>query len=114
MRNLRKFVVLKTTFPATHCWPECPIEEVNYLKYQHRHLFYVVMKFRVDHNDRDIEFIKMKMDVEEYIRENFYNKYLGRTSCEDIGEELMQTFQANFVSVFEDNENGAEIYGQDD
>jgi len=110
---MKKFVVIKTTFPATHLWPECPIEEVDYLAYQHRHLFWVVMKFEVGHNNRDIEFIQKKCRVEEFIQREWYNNYLGWMSCEDIAEELMKEFQADFVSVFEDNENGAEIYGKD-
>ena len=110
---MKKFVVIKTDFPATHHWPDCPIPEVNFLKHPHRHLFYVVMKFRVGHNDRDIEFINMKMDVEDFIMREYYNQFLGKKSCEDIAEELMNDFKADFVSVFEDNENGAEIYADD-
>ena len=108
---MRKFVVIKTDFPATHHWPECPIPEVSFLKWPHRHLFYVVMKFRVDHNDRDIEFIQQKNKVDHFILAEFSNLFLGKMSCEDIAEELMKRFKADFVSVFEDNENGAEIYG---
>lgn len=107
---MKKLIVIKTDFPATHHWPDCDIPEVNFLRHPHRHLFYVVMKFRVDHNDRDIEFIRQKKEIEFFCEREYKDTFIGKMSCEDIAEELMKTFEADFVSVFEDNENGAEIY----
>jgi hypothetical protein len=68
------------------------------------------MKFRVDHNDRQIEFIDKKTDLDNYINRFFAYDDLGSSSCEDIAEDLLKRFKADYVSVFEDNENGAEIY----
>lgn len=108
---MKKFVVIKTAFPGLHHWPECPLDEVGYLRDLHRHLFWVVMKWQVGHNDRDIEFITYKNAVEDFIKNAWYNQNLGESSCEMLAEVLMKKFGADFVSVFEDNENGAEIYG---
>jgi len=105
---MKKNIIIKTSFPATHHWPECPIEEVSFLRDEHRHVFYVTMKWRVDHNNRQIEFIQQKMRVDEHLESFYANKSLGRVSCEDIAEALLKEFKANYVSVFEDNENGAE------
>lgn len=110
---MKKFIVIKTDFPAQHHWPECDIPEVDFLRHPHRHLFYVVMKFNVTHNDRDIEFIRQKKEVEFFIESRYRDTFIGSMSCEDIAEELMKKFSADFVSVFEDNENGAEIYAND-
>lgn len=102
-------VVLNTRFSAIHSWPNCDIEEVAYLRNPHRHEFHVTMKFKVTHDDRDIEFIRMKNRVDRVLRRNYHNKDLGAKSCETICKELMAEFGACFVRVTEDGENGAEI-----
>jgi hypothetical protein len=102
-------VVLKTDFIAVHCWPGCDIGTVSFLKYPHRHNFYVVMKFPVTHNDRDIEFLSKKQEVDTFIKNRYSYTDLGPMSCEDIAEQLLDKFGASFVSVYEDNENGAEV-----
>jgi hypothetical protein len=102
---MKKYVVIKTSFSATHSWKKAK----NYLKYEHRHVFYITMKWEVSHNDREIEFIKKKWQVDLFIKINYLDHYLENTSCEDIAETLMKTFKAVYVSVFEDDENGAEI-----
>lgn len=107
---MKKFITIKTTFPAIHQWEGCPIEEVTYLRNPHRHIFHVTLKFAVNHNNRDIEFISLKNKIEEYIQKWYYNKNLGNASCEDIAEDLGNHFLAHCVAVLEDNENGAEIF----
>lgn len=109
-------VILNTDFIAVHCWPECPFDDVSFLRHPHRHKFTVTMKFSVSHTDRDIEFIRMKDDVTSFIRAHFDGKDLGRMSCEDIAVMIMNGFEytgANYVSVFEDGENGAELIEED-
>jgi len=105
----KSFIVIRTSFPALHCWPECPFEDVAYLKNPHRHVFHVEMKFETT-EDRQIEFIRQKMDIDAYIMLNFYGRFLERISCETIAANLGKYFDAFFVSVFEDDENGAEWY----
>ena len=105
---MNRYIVVKTQFEALHCWPECPIEEVSFLKNLHRHIFYVVMKWKVWHTDRQKEFIVTKRAVDTAIQK--WDKDLGRASCEDIADRLHDTFlDCTFVSVFEDNENGVEV-----
>ena len=77
------------------------------------------MKWDVSHNDRDIEFIEMKNRVEYFLRTNFtchlypYKKItmpdFGAHSCESLAELLLKKFDACYVRVMEDNENGAEL-----
>lgn len=107
---MKTFVVIKTTFAATHNWPDCDIEGVLYLKHEHRHLFYVTMKWAVNHADREIEFIQQKMKVDNFIKILYTDKFLKGKSCEMMAKELLLSFEANYVSVFEDNENGAEVH----
>lgn len=108
----RKFVILKTTFPATHHWPGVPseLEDVQFLKHPHRHVFHVTVRFVITHLDRDIEFINKKNEINRFIQKKYYNQFLGAMSCEAIAFDILTEFDAYFVAVLEDNENGGEIY----
>lgn len=103
-------IIINTQFSATHCWPECPIEKVSFLKTPHRHVFHVRMKKKVYHDDRDVEFIHFKNNVEEWINENWDKKDLGTMSCEQMAQELSKRYDCFYVRVMEDNENGAEYF----
>jgi len=50
------------------------------------------------------------MEVDKCIKKIYANKFLGDTSCEQIAQKLLDRFDASGVGVFEDNENGVEIY----
>ena len=100
-------VIVKFSFEGLHRWKNAP--ETSYLKYPHRHIFYVTAKKRVSHTDRDIEFIDFKHQMQSYC-EDLSLDNLG--SCEKIAEELLIAFECCYVSVFEDNENGAEVINE--
>lgn len=102
---MKKYIVIRTQFPMLHYWKDAK----NFLKHEHRHMFYVECKLEITHNDREVEFIEFKEIIEDYIRECFWNKVL-HYSCEDICEILIGQFGLSYCSVFEDNENGAEIW----
>lgn len=106
---MKKYIVIKTSFEAIHCWPECPYESVSFLKNKHRHKFYVKMKWVIE-IDRQKEFFVCKKEVDEYININYHQRDLGSLSCEEIALILLEGFDADFVSVSEDNENGAEVF----
>lgn len=107
---MKKRIIITTSFPAIHHWPGCPHEDVKYLRQQHRHVFHVTLKFEVAHDDREIEFIRKKNEVEEVIADEFYNKYIGSYSCEMLADWMLRNFGACYVKVMEDNENGAEVW----
>ena len=109
---MKIYIVVKLQFEAIHHWPECDIDFVKFLRYPHRHIFYVVIKKRVYHDNRQIEFIDFKNKVDGFIQKNWNKKTLPGMSCEMMAEKLMITFKADFVSVFEDNENGAEVISE--
>lgn len=96
---------------GVHHWPGCPYEEVDYLRVPHRHVFHVKAFKKVEHNDRDVEFIMLKHQILEYFKQ-FYDDQrklyvFGAMSCEMIGAELMTRYNLTQVEVSEDNENGA-------
>ena len=107
---MNRYIAIKTSFEAIHCWPNCPFEEVAFLRNPHRHVFHVVVKWPVQHNDRDREFIMAKHDVENFVGNSYQGMNLGAMSCEMIAEAILNSFpDACFCSVYEDDENGAEL-----
>lgn len=97
---------------GTHCWPDCPLEEVVYLRSPHRHIFHIKAYAIVNHSDRDIEFIKLKHEITRYLSDKYYDRLglrvhrFGSRSCEMIAEELIEQFGLSKCEVNEDNENG--------
>jgi hypothetical protein len=107
---MRKNVIITTRFSAIHSWPDCTIESVAYLRHNHRHVFHVVIKIPVSHDDRDVEFISKKEEIMQFINKNWEGVNVGTRSCESLAEELLTRFGACYVSVMEDGENGGEVY----
>lgn len=100
-------IIINTRFSATHCWPDCPIHAVSFLRDPHRHVFHVRMKKKVHHDNRDVEFIDFKNDVEDWLQ-RWDKKDLNAMSCEMMAKKLAETFHCSYVRVLEDGENGAE------
>lgn len=105
MTSLRKLVVIRLQVEGIHCWPNCDVRGVEYLRNPHRHMFHIEAHKEVSHNDREIEIIMLKRIVSEYL-ESFDGNFYAM-SCEDIAEDLLSRFDFEFVQVLEDNENGA-------
>ena len=110
-------VIVKLELDGMHNWPDARkvFPEVGFLSDVHRHVFHITAKKYVMHNDRDVEFIMFKRDVQDYLRNKYYREdyrshFFGAMSCEMIAKELLEYFDCEYVSVFEDNENGAEVY----
>lgn len=89
-------------------------KEVNYLKYDHRHLFGIRAELEVTDLDREVEFIMMTHEVRRYLQEEYWSTahqccYFGAMSCEMIAKELMERFGFSMVQVDEDGENYARL-----
>ena len=106
---MKKYVVIKTAFPALHRYPDNKETSTMFLQFTHRHVFHVTVKYRVEDNNREVEFLKMKELIDKYIQRDYAYKNMGSKSCEDICDEIACYTGAVYVSVFEDNENGAEV-----
>lgn len=107
----RTFISIKAKFTALHCWPECPFEEVGYLRSLHRHEFHVQVIVET-FEDRQKEFIMEKNKLQKFLNKNYQNKDLGSKSCEIMSAEIAKYMKAKRVCVEEDGENGA-IYIED-
>ena len=68
-------VVASLTVDGIHNWPDAKnvFPEVKFLSDPHRHMFHVTCKKRVNHDDRDIEFIIFKRDVRDYLNLKYYD-----------------------------------------
>ena len=110
-------VIAKLELEGMHSWPNAEeiFPEVGFLSYPHRHKWFIKAKKKVNHDDRDVEFIMFKRDILDWLKEQYYDPIsrtheFGAKSCEMLAKEILQEFDLCYVSVFEDNENGAEIY----
>lgn len=100
-------IISRTRFEGFHCWPDAP-EEVAFLRVNHRHEFHVKVWKIVTHDDRDIEFILFKREVDKCIRTLQETQDVSHWSCEMWAREIGQHLDADGVEVSEDGENGAE------
>lgn len=107
---------------GTHSWPNCPFDEVAYLRDRHRHVFHIKAYKQVTHSDRDVEFIMLKHEIKNYLEARYYSYDIsngntitqgthlhefGSMSCEMIAKELIEQFDLSACEVNEDDENGA-------
>lgn len=95
-----------------HRYPDAP-EGVEFLRSPHRHIFHFRIDIDVFHNDRDIEFILFKRELESlYSAATLQVDY---KSCEMLAEDLIDYISKKYpdrkvtVEVSEDGENGATL-----
>lgn len=100
-------VFCKLRFEAEHRWRDAP-DSVPFLRSYHRHEFHVKLGREVQELNREIEFITLKRDVKKWIDDHWTNEKL-HLSCEQMAHELRRQFQACYVEVSEDGENGAVV-----
>ena len=95
-----------------HCYPDAPAG-VEFLKHPHRHMFHFKATVSVEHNDRDIEFILFKRELESIFDSGAME--VDYKSCEMLAEELIDYITDKYpnrvisVEVSEDGENGATL-----
>lgn len=109
---IKKYVEIITDFQGIHNWSSCPIKEVEFLKYPHRHKIIVTAKIETT-ADREIEFFMLKNEVDEIIDELFgkeKTKELLNRSMETISELIYLKLRMNYkdcdieVSASEDGQ----------
>lgn len=102
-------------YPAALELPE--LKDVSFLGYPHRHIFHFTVEIEVYHDDRDIEFILFKRELESaYTTANQGTLQLDYKSCEMLCDDLADYIKAKYpnrslkITVSEDGENGATSY----
>lgn len=112
---MRMSVIVKFRFEGIHSWPKCPYTDVKFLRDPHRHIFHVTAMKAVRHNDREVEIIRLKREMEKYVRSlgkynPDYGLLLGSLSCEMIAQKFVEAFELESCTVLEDGENGAVVW----
>lgn len=110
MKKLKKRVVTFNSIEGYHHYPDAP-QEVEFLKYPHRHMFEIRCQFKVTDSNREIEIFLKQGEVFMKISKHFGRPAdFGAMSCEMIGEWIMDKFENCVeVEVLEDGYGGAII-----
>ena len=117
MANSKKFIWVTFQKEGIHKYPaaltEPKLSDVSFLGYPHRHIFHFCVSISVNHDDRDIEFIQFKrwlLSLYEGTLELDYKSC--EMICDALAEQILQKYPGRrlFISVSEDNENGADCY----
>ena len=89
------------------------LKDVSFLGYPHRHIFHFNVEVEVFHDDRDIEFILLKRELEKLYDGGVLQ--LDFKSCEMIARDLLGYMADKYpmrditISVSEDGENGCNL-----
>lgn len=95
---------------GVHSYPDAPAS-VAYLRNPHRHVFHFKVWIEVFHDDREIEFIIFKRELEDLFGEGALK--LHNQSCEMLSDALHKEIATKYphrriqIEVSEDGENGA-------
>lgn len=109
----KKFIWVTFQREGIHMYPDAP-EGVEFLRNPHRHIFHFRVELEVFHDDRDVEFILFKRELEAQYAEGIMQ--LDYKSCEMIAEELYEYISEEYpgrdivINVSEDGENGCTCY----
>lgn len=112
-----KTIFVKFQKEGIHKYPDAP-EGVEFLRHPHRHMFHFEVELEVFHDDRDIEFILLKRELEALYDEKTLQ--LDYKSCEMMADDLAAYIQENYpnrhltIEISEDGENGARCYYERD
>lgn len=92
--------------------------DVSFLGYPHRHMFHFKIKLEVFHDDRDVEFIQFKRELEKLYNTGVMQ--LDYKSCEMMAQDLAKYIQSKYanrdliIDISEDGENGCVVeYSRD-
>jgi len=109
----QKFIFVTFQKEGIHKYPDAP-EGVEFLRHPHRHMFHFRVEIEVFHDDRDIEFILFKRELEGLYTEGTLE--LDYKSCEMMADDLVEYIRDEYpgrnvkIEVSEDGENGAVCY----
>jgi len=111
--NKLTMISVSEEIAGLHYW-DCAPKDVEFLKNSHRHMFHIILKIQVKHDDREIEFFQLKKWLKGVCSEIFSDTEPVRKSCEMFADDILTKaviiYGKNRIyncEVLEDNENGA-------
>ena len=117
-KEVKKYIWVKFQKEGVHKYPAALTDErlkdVSFLAWPHRHMFHFRVEVQVFHEDRDIEFILFKRELEALYSEKTLQ--LDYKSCEMISDDLYKYISNKYpkremwIEVSEDGENGSRCY----
>ena len=111
-RQVKKSIWVTFQKEGIHKYPNAP-DEVEFLRYPHRHIFKFKVQIEVYNDDRDIEFFIFKRWLESLYADDILE--LDYKSCEMIADDLAKEIKDKYsgrwlaIDVSEDGENGCHI-----
>ena len=112
LRRVKKNIWVTFQKEGIHKYPDAP-DEVDFLRYPHRHMFHFKVQLEVFHDDRDVEFILFKRELEGLYDQG--TMQADFKSCEMMAEDLYNYIKDHYpdrgciIDVSEDGENGCQI-----
>lgn len=109
--NRQQFIFVTFQKEGIHCYPDAPTG-VEFLKNPHRHMFHFRVEIEVFHDDRDIEFILFKRELEGLYADDGILE-LDYCSCEMLSDALSGYIHQEYpdrdlkIEISEDGENGS-------
>ena len=107
----KSFIRVSFQKEGIHKYPAAAnLPGVEFLQYPHRHMFHFYVTLGVFHDDRDVEFILLKRELEALYDGGTLQ--LNNQSCEMLADSLLDYMEAYYpdrackVEVYEDDENG--------
>jgi NAD+--asparagine ADP-ribosyltransferase len=107
-------IIVRLQKEFIHRYKDAP-EEVPYLAEYHRHMAFIEVELEVFHDDRELEFIMIKNELEHHLDYDYISLRWVDKSCEMVAKEVIDWLKGRYgernitVSVFEDNENGGRV-----
>ena len=96
-------IFVEDYFLGTHQWDTCNLPEVEFLKNEHHHNFHVRIECNIKHNDREIEFLILRIWLRKIMATKYVSLFgiirFGSKSCEMIGEEIKYEFEKEFGKI---------------
>ena len=111
-RQVKKSIWVTFQKEGIHKYPNAP-DEVEFLRYPHRHIFKFKVQIEVYNDDRDVEFFIFKRWLESLYTDDTLE--LDYKSCEMIADDLAKEIKDKYsgrwlaIDVSEDGENGCHI-----
>ena len=112
LRRVKKNIWVTFQKEGIHKYPDAP-DEVDFLRYPHRHIFHFKVQIEVYNDDRDIEFFIFKRWLESLYADDTLQ--LDYKSCEMMADDLAKQIKDKYpgrqlsIDVSEDGENGCHV-----